>query len=277
MGALLDRLNAEQPVLWLDYTEYAGALLSRGEIPWLDAIGLIAWYRKAQSLLGSDVIALPMGDLMHAWVGATAALRATMEVKRRVGFALKTVLADAALIEHLQTVVAGLRGNYPSLPLAVACPSPREWVRVTHQLIYQESIDVDEDAADAAAMQMAAFLRNFGTLGLDVLLLQESELTEPANPADLACYQAVVNVAALYGWDIGLMLPGRRYHDGTHTFQFLITPQTRASHDVGCVVPMAYWSGDQAAACQAARLRFASIPRMAMPERVLERIAQLKR
>ena len=64
--------------LWLDYSDYAGRLLGGGEAPWCDAAELIAWYRKAQGLLGADVIALPVGRVAAAWAREHAAVREAM-------------------------------------------------------------------------------------------------------------------------------------------------------------------------------------------------------
>jgi len=82
--------------LWVESTAYAARLLADDQVPWLDVAGVVGWQRKAQGLLRSDVVTLPVAPVCAAWLAAHPALAKAMAAKSRVGFALKTLLADAA-------------------------------------------------------------------------------------------------------------------------------------------------------------------------------------
>ncbi|MFP5307809.1 MAG: hypothetical protein ACLGI7_18560 [Gammaproteobacteria bacterium] len=246
----LDQLSPGRKLLWLDYTEYAGALLAGGTVPWLDVAALLAWQRKAQALLRSDVIGLPVGVVCAAWTGAHQALCAAMAAKARTLFPLKTLLADSGLCAHLVELAEGLRASFTETPLALVCPSPRRWAAQAYAQAHRETPDIDEDDADSAAVLIADFLRLFGESGVDVLLIED------------ACggieEQPMLNVAAHYRWEIARHMP-----------QALSVGAVAAA-----VVPETYWSGNAEAAIDGPR--YARIPSDARPEAVLERLSLLR-
>lgn len=271
----LDQLAPGRRLLWLDYVDYAGALLAGGAVPWLDVGALLAWQRKAQALLRSDVVMLPVGTVCTAWLAAHEPLRTTMASKSRALFPLKTLLADNALRTHLAELAEGLRASFTETPLALVCPSPRRWFGEAYLQAHGEGIAVGEDAADSAAVLIADFLRLFGESGVDVLLLEEGPDSEPESAAAIACYQPVLNVAAHYRWDVGLSAPLGRYAGGESGLAFVLAPRPLPGSTTGIVVPAAYWDG-AAPDLPAEGLRYARIPAAAQPEAVLERLAQLR-
>src|SRR5882757_3842478 len=109
MPLLTERLAADGRCLWLDYDAYAGALLANGSVPWLDVDALVGWMRKAQSLLKSDVVAVPMATVVEQWLAVHPELKTAMAARRRAVFPLKTLLADAALRTHLVELSKALR------------------------------------------------------------------------------------------------------------------------------------------------------------------------
>lgn len=273
MPTLDSLLSAGRKPLWLDYGDYAGALLAQGAVPWLDVSALVAWQRKAQGLLKSDVLQLPVAAVCAAWLAANPSLREAMAAKKRTVFPLKTLLADEALRAHLVELAKGLRACFADLPLALACPSPRRWVADAFRQAHGagEEVEVGDDETDSAAVYVADFLRSFGDAGIDVLLLQESLDSEPASTESLALYQPVLNIAAHYRWSTVLDAPAGRLSDAGG-FGFLIAPQAGG----GRHVPAEFWGGAEAPDCPPQGFRHALIPAQAQPESVLQRLAGLR-
>ncbi len=278
MPLLTERLAAEGHCLWLDYNAYAGALLANGSVPWLDVDALVGWMRKAQSLLKSDVVAVPVAMVVEQWLGAHPELKTAMAAKRRVVFPLKTLLADAALRTHLVALSKALRSSFPKPPLLLSLPSPRLWVALASaQALPGETVEIDADAVDGAAAYIADFLRAFAECGIDGILLQESVESEPASAEDLQLYQAVFNVAAHYRWDAGLCLPVAA-HDAAlgPGPAFVVSPRSSVAAATGQVVQAEFWTGEAPPECPAGGFRYAEIPLDAKPESVLDRLATLR-
>lgn len=283
MPAVLDALTRGS-ALWLDSTAYAGRLLAGGRIPWLDATACAAWQRKAQGLLHSDVLAVPLAEPIAAWLAANRELAEAMAAKPRTTYALKTLLADEALRAHLVALVAALRGAVGALPLVLQLPSPRRWIALAHAQAHggAEVPQIGADEIDSAAVLVADFLRSFGESAVDGLLLDEAAGDEPADAEQLAWYQPVLNVAAHYRWDVGLRLPEAVAFAGAVAgYAYVIAPRVLSGAApaplAGLSVPEAFWRAGTAAPTPAAgRFRHAQIPADSVPEQVLERIAALR-
>lgn len=281
MGAFTDRLrDSSHKLLWLDYTDYGGRLLAGGKVPWLDVSAFLGWQRKAQALLRSDVIQIQLGRLIAVWLASHEAERAALAARRRATYPLRTLLAGSSLRAHILELTHGIRANFVDLPLALVCPSPREWISESfrHAFGAEASVEVGEDEVDSASLYIADFLRILGDAGLDVLLLEESATSEPQSIADLSCYQAVFNVGAHYRWDVGLRVSGTRFEGGGSSVAFVIAPGVVPATRVGISIIPAFWAGNTTAApdCPADGFRYSSIPREAAPELVLERVALLR-
>lgn len=277
MGALTERLTASGRGLWLDYGAYAARLLAGGSVPWLDADAANGWVRKAQSLLKSDVVTLPVEAVIEAWLGTHPELITAMGAKRRTVYALKTLLADEPLRAHLAGLAKVLRSSLGGSPLVLALPSPRLWIGLAYaQANAGEAAEVDADAVDGAAAYVADFLRGFAEVGLDGLLLEESVDSVPASAEDLRLYQAVFNVAAHYRWDIGLRLPQGASPAAGEGLGFVLASAPVDGIAVGLKMPEDFWDGAVAPGCPAGGFRFAEIPASANPEGVLERLAVLR-
>ena len=278
MPLLTERATSNEPCLWLDYSAYAGALLAKGSVPWLDVDALIGWMRKAQSLLKSDVIAVPVAMVVEQWLATHPELKAAMAAKRRAVFPLKTLLADAALRGHLVALARALRSSFAKPSLLLSLPSPRLWVALASaQALPGEPVEIDAEAVDSAAAYIADFLREFAECGIDGILLQESAASEPVSTEDLQLYQAVFNVAAHYRWDAGLRLPVAA-HDAAlgPGPAFVVSPRNSAAGVAGLVLKPEFWTGEGAPECPAGGFRYAEIPLDAKPESVLDRLATLR-
>jgi len=274
--AKLQDLAARSRLLWLDYTDYATNLLANGQAPWLDTAACVAWVRKAQSLLRSDVVMLPMGEVAAAWLDAhPAALEAMAAKKRRVAAPLRALLADEGLRIRLVDLALALRAAFAQTPLVLACPSPRRWVAwASARCTAGEAVEIDDDAVDAAASYMADFLRVFSQCGVDAVLLEESAETEPTSAAAVKLYQPLFNLAAHYRWDIGLRLPqATQYTQPTDGPGFVITPRVLAAPMLGLALPPPCWDTAPAPECPHGGFRFATVPAAAQPETVLARLA----
>ena len=277
MPAFIDQVRASGgKALWLDYVDYAGRLLAGDKVPWLDTASCGSWLRKAQGLLHSDVVALPVDRVCSAWVSAQPALRDAMRARTRAVFPIKTLLADEALRAHLVALVQALRGSVPGPAFALVCPSPRAWVAAAYALAHDAGVDVGEDEADSAALYMADFLRSFGESGIQALLLVETAASEPASSTEVACYQSVLNVAGHYRWDVGLGVPGHRFAGAGTGFDFCIGPGPIPGCVFGRTIDPAFWDGAAVIAAPPTGFRYATVPASAEPERVLERIALLR-
>ena len=274
--ARLQDLAARSSPLWLDYTDYAAALLAGGQAPWLDTAACVAWLRKAQGLLRSDVLMLPMGVVAQAWLDAHPALLEAMAAKkRRAAAPLRALLADEGLRIQLVDLALALRAAFAQAPLALACPSPRRWVAwASARCAAGEAIEIDDDAVDSAASYMADFLRVFSQCGIDALLLEESAETAPATDSALQLYQPLFNVASHYRWDIGLRVAALNGSAlPTQGLNFVVAPGDIEAPMRGLALDAACWNGSDAPACPPGGFRFATVPVAAQPEAVLARLA----
>jgi hypothetical protein len=278
MPALSSLLKPGRKPLWLDYTDYAAQLLNSGIAPWLDVAACVAWQRKAQGLLKSDVLTLPLDRVCAAWLDVHPALREAMASKRRTVFALKTLLADEGLRAQLVELARGLRACFATVPLALLCPTPRRWVAEAYAQAHGDAAvpDVSEDDADSAALYLADFLRCFGDVGIDLLLLQEAPDAPALDAAQLALYQPALNLAAHYRWEAGLALAQAPAPAALPGLALVIASAAVPGCVNGTPVPTGFWDGAAAPDCPAGGLRYAQIPARAQPESVLQKLQELR-
>ena len=158
-------------------------------------------------------------------------------------------------------------------------PSPRAWVGTAYRLAFgpDAEVEVGGDEADSCAVYVAEFLRSFGEAGVDAVLLEEDAGAEPASGEEVGWYQPVINLAEHYRWDLGLRMPsGADYSGEAQGLQFVVSPKAIPGAVEGVVVPAGFWSGEAAATVGAGSFRYAAIPADAVPEKVLERLAELR-
>jgi hypothetical protein len=278
MGAFTDAMKSgTHPLVWLDLTDYAGRVLAGGAIPWLDCAAFLAWQRKAQALLKSGVVGLPLATVCEEWAAMHAELVAAMRAKQRILFPLKALLADDALRSHLLEMVRSLRASFSHLPLALVAPYPRTWANRAHAQAHslQPEAVVNDDDAEVAATYVADFLRTFSDCGVDVLLLEESAVVPASSLESIELQQAVFNLAAHYRWEVGLHLPrgGVCSLRGTAA-TFVIAPGP-CDIPTGLIVPENFWSGEALPALRPGDFLYATIPAQVSPEFVLDGLAVL--
>jgi hypothetical protein len=280
MAAFLEQVAAsDSKLLWLDDADYSAALLAGGAAPWLDATAYVTWRRKAQSLLKSNVIAVPVARICRAWLANDATLRGACAAKTRANFPLKTLLAAADLRRHLADIIVGLRSSFPTPALALVCPSPRAWISDAYRWAFGESaqIEVGEEEVDAATLHSADFLREFGGSGIDTVLLEESAQSEPATAAEIEWYRSVLNVGAHYRWDMGLEVPGVRLAgEDPAGFSYVVGPKPFGAPRFGRIIGEEFWRGADPDHSLPYDFRFSRIPSDIKPEVVLDRLAILR-
>jgi hypothetical protein len=277
MAAFLDRMTGSK-LLWLDYSAYAGTLLAGGRIPWLDVAACIGWQRKAQGLLKSDVVPVPVALLIADWLATHSELARAMGEKKRVLFPLKTLLADSLLRGHLLDLLQGLRSSFGKTLLALVLPAPRRWIAIACEQAgaSADNGDIGGDEIDSASVYVADFLRAFGQSGIDSLLLEEAADVSLTS-SGLELYQPMINVAAHYRWDFGIHLKaGANGLDTSAGLGFVIAPSVVETVATGIEIPTAFWADAPVPDCPANGFRFAEVPADASPEKVLERLGVLR-
>lgn len=268
------------PGLWIDYLDYARRLFLKGADPWGDPARFVNAFSQAQQLLKSDLIDVRVEDYMASWLQGDGA---ALEPARRPTSDLKQILGDDSYRDGLVTVLATLgdlgRG---CSGIALTIPSPRRWLRIC---VARAGGDVDEpldeDYVEMAAMYIADYLRAFADSGISALLLEEDR--DPGQDL-LSLYQPVLNVAAGYQWDVGILIPGELTTAlGGDLAVTIVDPAALAAlakggAPCGVSVPGDYWAGKDKkfAVPEGCAAVYVRIPGDANPEQVLKRLAALR-
>jgi hypothetical protein len=276
MAALLERMRNER-LLWLDDTAYSALLLAAGRPPWLNAPELLSWRSKAQRLLEPDIVALNLGALAASWIESSAPLRQAMLEKKRVVAPLQALLADESLRAVATEVLLGLGSSFPRQLLALQMPSPRQWLDSAFQAVRGEPALCDADDVDRAAVYVADFIRSFGQCTVHALLLEEGSRPAPVSEADIGLYEAVVNVAHQYRWDIGLLSAVAQPDLGTAAalLDFTVAPDANGKQS-GVLLPPEFWTGAARFGVWPSNLLYAVVPPQARPETVLSCLDELR-
>ncbi len=276
LGTLRFRERA-RPALWLSALAYARrVLLGDDEIPWSRSAEFLNFYQQAHGLLRPSVAQFEIGAFYDAWLAANPAALRSMAGKRRIGFALKELLAVAEPRALLCELLRALRSAYGSTPLAITIPSPGSWVASAHALANGvKAVGVSEEDAESASIYVADFLRALAESSLDGLLLEEDYQCGATSAESLSAYQPVINVARHYRWCLGLLsLGGARASAALESLDFYITDTDCEGDAAGRVIPDSFWTGEPPPVVRRG-FYYLKIPKDALPETVLERLAQL--
>jgi hypothetical protein len=271
MGVFLKMLERRnEPLVWLDDTAYCGRLLAGGRIPWLDVTSLIGWRVKACQLLQSSVAVLDARTLANACLEARSG-SGDASTQKRGPLAPLADLLESDFRLHVRDVLQGLRRSVEA-PLALVVPSPRAWPVLTNPSHFVELWSIGEDDTDQASMLIAAFLRNFGDCGVDILLLVDDPVQSALKDEEIDWYQSVISVGHYYRWDVGLWTPFPAADTGD--LDFVIAP----AGGLGVIVDETFWHSNAAApTLPAGGFRYGRIPADAVPERTLLRLTELRR
>lgn len=281
--SLTDTLgNTAAPAVWLDAWNYCRRLFLDGRAaPWLSAAEFDGFIRKSDALLKSAVLTVPLGDYLDQVVNASSALRNEMSSKKRVGYALKSLLADKQVRDGFARAVRLASDAAPNRPVVVSCPSPRSllaWAyRATHGSAPEE---VTVDNADSAAVYLSDFLTILGTAGISGVLVNDDSANEAAWAQEQMIYTPLRNVTRHQRWSLVLRLACTPAPEaGLADFDAVVlpagTPPAPGSLR-GVEIPADYWGGKVAdPAMPASGFRYAAVPADAVPETVMEQRRRL--
>jgi hypothetical protein len=275
LASLTDAPSGRATPVWFDSIAYCREKLLSGEpVPWASPGELTAFTGKAQGMFRSDALLVDLAEL-YAWRAADAALRTTMGARGRVGYALRTLLADEKARTVAVDAVSAAAGASGSTPVVLAVPSPARWLSISAEQAGQPAAPPDPDSADTAAMYIADFLRVFATTPVDGLLLDEG--ATPATDLTRAdAYQPVLNVAEHYKWAVLISsetaawphgpIPGVGGWIGS-------SPPDRPGETWGLLATDEFWSGTDPVG--APDLVLAVVPADADPEAAMARVRAL--
>jgi hypothetical protein len=269
----ISQFAAGEKAVWIDYYAYAARLLAGGRIPWLDATAFMAFHSKAQGLLKSGVIALPVEPVVRAVVAADAAIAETMRGKSRTTFPLRKLLEEPALRSALSGLLEPLRAAHAGRPLALLLPSPRAFLALAYGQAFGETADISEDDVSSAAVYLADLLREFASIGLDAVVLVESGVT---SEADLAELEPVANKAQDYRWQLGLLDAARVAPlPAASRIDFLISAALPASAPGGRMLAYGAGAAPTVPPRGAGQFRYVVLDAEAQPEALLGWLAGL--
>lgn len=264
------------PFLWIADTAYTARLLAGGAPPWLDVAAMIAWRQQAQALLRSSVVLLDAGVIVEAWLADRAALRQMAFAKRGAAGALGALLADGGLRQHVSAVAQGLRRSFAAHPLALVVPSPLAWVSRLGSAMGNGGGQPDEEEVEDGAVEIADFLRTFGSDGIDVLALVEDPAAAAWGPDLYELYDPVINGARHYRWAIGIDMTNVPEPATLEPPVDFVIADADGPGCRGMDVSTALWSGKDPAAAPANGFRYLKIPADGTPEDVLTQLAKLR-
>lgn len=287
---LLKHLSSGEgsPKLWIDFNVYAKKLLlGDGENPWASPAEYMSFYSQAHSLVKADIVVLNVWDLFQHWMQEDKEAIPSMSAKRRVSFALKTMLEAYPPRELLAEVITALNNNYGgSVPMVLVMPSPRSFIAKAHKAANNVDVEPDESNVDSAAMYVADYLRYYSETEISGVLLMEDPQLMPASGKEFSWYQPVFNVAKHYRWSVGVHLPS--IDDGfvvPDDIDFTIVPaqSTAAANAMGLDITQSLWDGQAVNGLAAQELvnndnsfYYLSIPADTKPESVLETLSDLR-
>jgi hypothetical protein len=274
-----DLSNGTKPVVWLDFYDYGAGLLANGEIPWLDQANFSAFFGKAQALLKSAVISLPVERVADALLAAHPSLREEMRAKSRTSYPLRRLLEQASLREAVAGLLAPLRAANADRPLVLNVPSPRRWLALAYEQAHGRSLDPaiagNGDEIGGASMYLADFLGAFSEAGVDAVLLAETPGIVALDEQQIAWYGPVLNKAHHYRWEAGLLAADAQGAIVRGDLDFVVAPGLPADIPGGCMVAEGFWNGAAAPSLCASQFHYAIVPTDAVPETVLQRLAAM--
>jgi hypothetical protein len=247
----------------IDCHDYAQSVILQGKpVPWQEPMAYSHFYGQAQGLLKSDVALLSLDRFYAHRLEGNSELTTAMSARARVGYALRTLLADA---ETTRSVVefATIFSKTQREPIVLQIPSPMQWLARTHSFSgAADAADLDAENAENASMYVADWLRGFAALPLAAVLLDDR--TVAGGPATVSValdtYSPVANVTDHYQWTLGLRSASGVELKGTATR--------------GSVIQPGFWLEDDHA-LPAGDFLLGEIPSTAIPEDVLTRISTL--
>jgi hypothetical protein len=277
-------------MVWLDFLPYARRLFAGGNGDlWVNPALFLSVYSQGQGLLKSDVLSISIQDFYTAWVaGHPETVQAWMGKKPT--FALKKLLALEEPKNRILEILSGLENLYQKrYPLVLAFPSPQKWLQSLHGIVQREGgAALAGEDVDAAAMYLADYLRSYSATGLSAIVIEESDSPFLALGEAAQLYQPVLNVAGHYQWPAGIRMDSTNWdiEELANGFDFYLLAQKGLADllplwekRLPCVGGLNhdFWvNGQPLPTLPSFRLLYGRIPEDAQPEKVLERLNELR-
>ncbi|CAG7631926.1 hypothetical protein SIM91_42995 [Rhodococcus opacus] len=185
----------------IDHHEYAQSVFLRGQpVPWTDPVAYANFIGQAQGLLNPDVTLLDLGRFYSSRLTANNALREAMSTRTRIGYALKTLLADPGTAKQASEL-ASVLAQTSKAPLVLQIPEPTVWLASTHEGSGAGSAeDIDVDDAENMSIYVADWLRGLAALPVSALLLDTRWTGSVLPDVPLPTYSPMLNVTDHYRW-----------------------------------------------------------------------------
>ena len=177
-----------EEVLHLDWIDYAERLIGGGAIEWGSPAAVAGLINKAQALLPSDLIILPVGRMLVA-CASPVELAAKPRGAEPLRSLLGNVLTRGRIVETIQMI--------PAPALALGLPAPAELAVLAARKVGLAAPGIDEDLVDDASVYVAEFLRIFAGERIAGIVLTEGA----EGSVFRALYAPIRKVAASYGWN----------------------------------------------------------------------------
>jgi hypothetical protein len=264
--------------LWINGWDYGEKLLNKGKTaPWGDVGAFVSFHKQLQGLLGSDVLTVNVGAFYDFWLQQNPGLLQQMASKRRLGFALRTLLANQSARQQLHEIVAAVCESNSGMPVLLEMSSPKSWMGDAHcKAQKKDSTEVSWDDAESASMYVADFIRLFSDCALSGIVLHDSEGDGPASEADTLRYQPVINVAEHYNWQVALNGCSNDFTASSDQGVSVCLGSQEGAQ--GQTLTPSYFSDRQGApAISAGQFMYVVVPSDAIPESVLECLAELRK
>ncbi len=217
LDTIASEKHPKQHAMWVDAWDYGNQLLNKSSLnkdslnkgqslPWHDIAAIVAHIKQLQNLVNSDIVTVEVGDFYTSWLRSHPTLLNAMGEKRRLGYALRTMLAELGAREQLKDIINALCETYRDKPVVLAIPSPKQWIASAYCAaknidgVDVEALNIDWNDAESASMYVADFLRSFSECAISGLLIRDDADQGPASDAEVARYQPVLNVGEHYRW-----------------------------------------------------------------------------
>lgn len=261
--------QAEQsghPLRWLDWTDYGQKVILNGkDVPWGDPTALVQFFGQGAALLKLGVSDLNLGVYFDWWLRDNPAALEAMQGKKRIGFALKTFLANPSLRASLKEITGSLAAA-SNTPLMLSIPSPRQLLPWAHDKANDTKTDVVDDVAvDSATVYLADFFREFSDSGIAGILIREQNAEDLGSTLG-SLYKPLNNIADAYRWSVGLDLDNCQATD-LDDFDIVVGQQSVTAKLIAYPLPDTFW---ETAEGEPGAFLYGKVPVDAIPERVLE-------
>ena len=263
-----------KPLVWLDAEAFGSKVVLNGKpLPWHNPTQFVAAYGQLQGLLKAQVAPVHLGRFLHSWLEANASALREMSGKKRVRFAIKRLLGMDAQRRLIREIVSALCDSR-SEPVVLVLPPNAELINWANDKANASgAVALSDIDIDTVSVYLADFMRTFSGLDVAGVLVELPEATH-INADLLDLYSPIINVCQHYRWAMGMSVAGGLRQDPEERLQFVVSDQA-TDGVTGLVQSDAFWQG-QTVDWQQPDFIYAAVPPEMEPERVLERLAEVR-